>query len=84
MNLRISFDLDQTLITSNINWDIEHNLKGFRGGKYRLRKATVELFKWVREHNHEIWIYTNSYRGWKALDTTLNIDASNVEFGALH
>jgi hypothetical protein len=38
-------------------------LKGFRGGQWRLRKGTVELFKWIREKNHEIWIYTNSYTG---------------------
>jgi phosphoserine phosphatase len=69
MNLRISFDLDQTLISPNIDWDIEPNLRDFRGGDWHLRKGTVELFKWIREQNHEIWIYTNSYRGWKALDS---------------
>ena len=69
MNLRISFDLDETLISRNINWEVEPNLKGFRGVEEHLRKGTVELFKWIREHYHEIWIYTNSYRGWKALDS---------------
>ena len=65
MNLRISFDLDQTLISRDIDWEAEPNLKGFRGGKWRLRKGTVELFKWIRKHHYEIWIYTNSYTGWK-------------------
>ena len=65
MNLRISFDLNQTLISRNIDWEAEPNLKGFRGGEWRLRKGTVELFKWIREHNHEIWIYTNSYTSWE-------------------
>ena len=64
MELRISFDLNQTLISRNSEWEAEPNLKGFRGGQWRLRKGTVELFKWIREHNHEIWIYTNSYTGW--------------------
>ena len=69
MELRISFDLNQTLISRNSEWEAEPNLKGFRGGQWRLRKGTVELFKWIRERNHEIWIYTNSYRGWKALES---------------
>jgi hypothetical protein len=64
MKLRISFDLDQTLISQDSEWQAEPDLKGFRRGKWRLRKGTVELFKWIRGHNHEIWIYTNSYTGW--------------------
>jgi hypothetical protein len=67
--MRISFDLDETLISRNIDWEVEPDLKGFRGDEERLRKGTVELFKWIREQNHEIWIYTNSYRGWKDLDS---------------
>jgi hypothetical protein len=67
--MRISFDLDETIISRNINWEVEPVLNGFRGHEERLRKGTVELFKWIREHNHEIWIYTNSYRGWKALES---------------
>jgi len=67
MNLRISFDLTETLISQNNAWEVEPNLKGFRGDEWRLRKGTVELFKWIREHNHEIWIYTNSYTGRKVL-----------------
>jgi len=67
--MRISFDLDETLISRNIDWEIEPDLKGFRGDKERLRKGTVELFKWLRQQNHEIWIYTNSYRGRNALDS---------------
>jgi len=65
--MRISFDLDETLISQNIDWEVEPDLAGFRGEKERLRKGTVELFKWIREQNHEIWIYTNSYRGWMDL-----------------
>ena len=67
--MRISFDLDETIISRNIDWEEEPGLKGFRGNKERLRKGTVELFKWIREQNHEIWIYTNSYRGRKALES---------------
>jgi hypothetical protein len=64
--MRISFDLDETIIS---DWEVEPDLKGFRGNKECLRKGTVELFKWIREQNHEIWIYTNSYRGRKALES---------------
>lgn len=67
--MRISFDLDETIISRKIGWEVEPDLKGFRGGEERLRRGTVELFKWIREQNHEIWIYTNSYRGWKELDS---------------
>jgi phosphoserine phosphatase len=67
--MRISFDLDETIISRNIDWEVEPILKGFRGDEERLRKGTVELFKWIREQNHEIWIYTNSYRGRKALES---------------
>ena len=67
--MRISFDLDETIISRNIDWEVEPNLKGFRGDEERLRKGTVELFKWIRKQNHEIWIYTNSYRGRKSLKT---------------
>jgi hypothetical protein len=64
--MRISFDLDETIIS---DWEVEPDLRGFRGNKERLRKGTVELFEWIRKQNHEIWIYTNSYRGWKALES---------------
>jgi phosphoserine phosphatase len=56
--MRISFDLDGTLISENIEWKIEPDLRGFRGEKERLRKGTVDLFIWIREQNHEIWIFT--------------------------
>jgi hypothetical protein len=64
--MRISFDLDETIIS---DWDVEPDLRGFRGNKEHLRKGTVELFKWIRQQNHKIWIYTNSYRGRKALES---------------
>lgn len=65
--MRISFDLDGTLISRQIDWEVEPNLKGFRKDQDYLRKGTIELFKWIRLKNHEIWIYTNSYRGFKEL-----------------
>jgi hypothetical protein len=64
--MRISFDLDETIIS---DWEVEPDLRGFRGNKERLRKGTVELCKWIRKQNHEIWIYTNSYRGRNALES---------------
>ena len=70
--MRISFDLDETLLSRHVNWEIEPGLKGFREGEEFLRKGTVELFKWIRSLEHEIWIYTNSYRGFKALETWFN------------
>ena len=39
--MRISFDLDETIISRKIDWEVEPDLEGFRGAKERLRKGTV-------------------------------------------
>ena len=58
--MRISFDLDDTLITRTYDWEFEPDLPGFREESEYLRKGTVDLFHWVREQGHEIWIYSIS------------------------
>ena len=40
--MRISFDLDETLISRNIDREVEPGPIGFRGDEERLRKGTVE------------------------------------------
>ncbi len=65
--MRISFDLDETLISASDSWQVEPDLPGFRDDRERLRLGTSQLFRWLRSEGHEIWIYTNSYRGFKDL-----------------
>ena len=63
----LSFDLDDTLITRIHNWNFEPEIPGFRIDSEYLRLGTVELFRWIRTQNHQIYLYTNSYRGFKNL-----------------
>ena len=43
--MRISFDLDETIISRKIDWEVEPDLEGFRGAKERLRKGTVTVLE---------------------------------------
>ena len=70
--MRISFDLDETLLSRTVKWELEPGLNGFREDSEYLRKGTREIFQWIRSLEHEIWIYTNSYRGFKALEKWFN------------
>lgn len=51
--MRISFDLDDTLILSG--------RKSFFGFEY-LREGTIALFRTLKKQNHEVYIYTTSLR----------------------
>jgi len=61
--MRISFDLDQTLIPIGNEFETEkRNLfqKLFR--VERIRKGTINLFKELKSKGHKLSIYTTSYR----------------------
>jgi len=65
--MRVSFDLDDTLFVVPEKFKTEKALpfplnKIFRE---RLRYGTVSLFKYLREHDIEPWIYTTSFRSEK-------------------
>jgi len=63
--MRIAFDLDDTLLATTHDFPIEMPLKRFWSYflKYEpLRKGTTKLFSQCRNLNHEIWIYTTSFR----------------------
>ncbi|MEN9362666.1 MAG: hypothetical protein RL095_4201 [Verrucomicrobiota bacterium] len=64
--MRISFDLDDTLINPRSPWACEPQAPPLlrSGTEERLRYGTMPLFQELRRQGHEIWIYTNSYRGW--------------------
>lgn len=60
----ISFDLDDTLFVSERNFRTEPALRFPLNliFKEKLRFGTVELMKFIREQNMQLWIYTTSYR----------------------
>ncbi len=62
--MRVSFDLDDTLFVAPEKFKTEKSLRfPFRIiYKERLRLGTIELFKYLTEHNIEPWIYTTSFR----------------------
>ncbi len=63
-DMRVSFDLDDTLFVSPENFKTEAELKFPFNKIYkeRLRLGTIELMKWIREQGIELWIYTTSFR----------------------
>jgi len=61
--MRISFDLDNTLIPYNGEFPVEkRNFLGRLLGVEEIRKGSVELIKKLQENGHSIHIYTSSYR----------------------
>jgi hypothetical protein len=64
--MRISFDLDDTLILKSLAGPCEESLPARRPGEAneeRFRKGIRELFLKLQEQGWEILIYSNSYRG---------------------
>lgn len=61
--MTIPFDLDDTLIPGTKTFDTEdRNLFQRLMGIERIRKGTIELFKQLRSREHNIYIYTISFR----------------------
>jgi hypothetical protein len=59
----ISFDLDDTLIPGAKAFETEdQNLIQRMAGLEKIRKGTIGLFKGLRSHGHNIYIYTTSFR----------------------
>ena len=58
--MRISFDLDDTLImsTNSERQGLFHRLAGLE----KLRKGTIPLIKLLQRKNHKVFVYTTSYR----------------------
>ena len=64
--MRISFDLDDTLILKSVDGPCDESLPARRRGEAieeKLRKGTRELFHALHARGWEILIYSNSYRG---------------------
>ena len=63
--MRIAFDLDDTLLATTYDFPTESPIKKFWSYFFKyepLRKGTLELFSHCKNLNHEIWIYTTSFR----------------------
>lgn len=58
----ISFDLDGTLIPYAGGFEAGCSLAGKIAGFEPLRTGTRQLFRQLRRGNHQIYIYTTSYR----------------------
>lgn len=61
--MKISFDLDDTIIPSSKIFPVEEQnwlLKFF--GIEKVRKGTITLFKELKSRRHTIYIYTTSFR----------------------
>ena len=63
--MRISFDLDDTLILKTVDGGYDESLPPLKRSyvEERLRKGTRDLMTILAERGCEIWIYSNSYRG---------------------
>lgn len=64
-NMRIAFDLDDTIIRGRIPFAIEplpKNPVKRLFCKEHIRKGSVRLMNDLRCRNHEVWIYTTSFR----------------------
>lgn len=87
--MRISFDLDDTLFVSEDKFKIEPALR-FPFNiifKEKLRMGSIELMKYIREQNIELWIYTTSYRSEqyiRSLFRCYGIVLDNIVNGARH
>ncbi len=62
--MRISFDLDDTLLINPEKIQAEPELKFPFSVFYpdRLRAGTVSLMQYLHDHEIEVWIYTTSFR----------------------
>jgi len=60
--MKISFDLDDTIIsTTKFSLEKESFWSKIIGAE-RIRLGTIKLFKELRIQNHQIYVYTTSYR----------------------
>lgn len=80
--MRISFDLDDTLIPSRLSPALEP--LRFAGtaralGVERLRAGTRELFAALRERGHAVWIYSSSLRSRSRVELLLRWHGLRVE-----
>ena len=59
--MKISFDLDDTIISTKFSLEKESLWSKIIRAE-RIRLGTIALFKELRVQKHDIYIYTTSYR----------------------
>jgi len=67
----ISFDIDNTLIPYSDEFEVEERkLLSRLFAAESIRKGTIDLFKTLKSKEHQIWIYTTSFRSVLSLKRT--------------
>ena len=64
--MKIAFDLDNTLIRSEYDFELDkpsYTWLAYLLGGEKLRKGTKELIHFCQKQGWEVWVYTTSYRG---------------------
>ena len=63
--MRVSFDLDDTLIFKTVDGITDDSLPPLKRSymEEKLRAGTREVMQALAQRGHELWIYSNSYRG---------------------
>ena len=79
--MKISFDLDDTIIPGTKTFETEpqrfiHRLLGIE----KIRKGTIELFRTLKDENHNIGIYTTSFRSFIKIKLTFLLYGCAVDF----
>lgn len=79
--MKISFDLDDTLIPGIKNFETEPQTFVQRlFGVEKIRKGTIELFKELKNRNHSVGIYTTSFRSATKIKLTFLLNGFSVDF----
>ena len=63
--MKIAFDLDNTLIRNDYDFPLETPKKKIFArlfGVEKLRKGTIDIFKYCKNQHWETWVYTTSFR----------------------
>jgi hypothetical protein len=79
--MRISFDLDDTIIPGRIVFETEsQNIIHALLGLEKIRKDTIKLFRELKNRNHQIGIYTTSFRSKRKIKLTFLFHGFWVDF----
>ncbi len=79
--MKISFDLDDTIIPGSKKFETEQqNLIHKIFSIEKIRKGTITLFKELKQKNYSVGIYTTSYRSGYKIKLTFLLYGFNVDF----
>ena len=79
--MKISFDLDDTIIPGTKTFETEpQTLIQKLLGAEKIRKGTIKLFKELKNRNHTVGIYTTSFRSRLKIKLTFLLNGFSVDF----